>query len=166
MTTRTLVILRHAKTERGDDVADLDRPLTERGHADAGMAGAWLSAHGYRPDLVLCSPARRGRQTWHGVAIALNRADAPEVRYEPAIYTGNADEVLELIRSVPDAFCCALLVGHNPALSAMSTDLDPRAARDSDGLSTCGIAVHEIDGAWSDFRPGGARLVAAHTARA
>ena len=166
MTTRTLVVLRHAKTVQSDDMVDLDRPLTERGHADAGMAGAWLSSHGYRPELVLCSPARRTRQTWHGIAIALERTDAPEVRYEPAIYTGGLPEVLGLIRSVPDGYATVLLVGHNPTLSTLTATLAPDATRDSDGLRTCGLAVHEVDGAWTDTGPGTARLVASHTARA
>jgi phosphohistidine phosphatase len=166
MTIRTLVILRHAKTERSDDLVDVDRPLTERGHADAGVAGAWLSTHGYRPDLVVCSPARRARQTWHGVAIALERTDAPEVRYEPLIYTGDMDDAYDVIRSVPDEFVMVLLVGHNPALSMMSASLDPQASSDSDGLRTCGLAVHALDGSWEQLRPGTAQLVAAHTARA
>jgi phosphohistidine phosphatase len=166
MATRTLVILRHAKTERSDELADVDRPLTERGHADAGMAGAWLSAHGYRPELVVCSPARRTRQTWHGIAIALDRADAPEVRYEPVIYGGDVDDVVELIRGVPEGFGTVLVVGHNPTVSMVSAALDPLASRDSDGLRTCGLTVHTVDGSWADLRPGAARLLAAHTARA
>jgi phosphohistidine phosphatase len=166
MTTRTLVVLRHAKTVQSDELVDLDRPLTERGHADAGMAGAWLSSHGYRPDLVLCSPARRTRQTWHGIAIALERSDAPDVRYEPAIYTGGVPEVLGLVRSVPDEYATVLLVGHNPTLSTLTAALAPDASRDSDGLRTCGLAVHEVDGVWTDAGPGTARLVASHTARA
>ena len=166
MTTRTLVILRHAKTVQSDELVDLDRPLTERGHADSGMAGAWLSAHGYRPDLVLCSPARRTRQTWHGIAIALERSDAPDVRYEPAIYAGGVPEVLGLVRSVPDEYATVLLVGHNPTLSTLTAAHAPDASRDSDGLRTCGLAVHEVDGDWKNAGPGAARLVASHTARA
>lgn len=164
--TSTLVILRHAKTERSEELVDIDRSLTERGHADAGAAGAWLSAHGYGPELVVCSPARRTRQTWHGLAIGMNRTEAPEVRYEPVVYGGDGEDVLDLLRSVPDGFGTVLLIGHNPALSMLSAALDPEAARDSDGLSTCGLAVHEVPGPWADLRPGGGRLIASHTARA
>jgi len=163
--TSTLVILRHAKTERAEDVLDIDRSLTERGHGDAGAAGAWLSAHGYRPDIVLCSPARRTRQTWHGIAIALRLTDAPEVRYEPLLYTGNGGDVLELLRGVPDGFGTVLLIGHNPTLSMVSASLDPQASRDSDSLRTCGLAVHEGPGAWTELGPGAGRLLATHTAR-
>jgi phosphohistidine phosphatase len=164
--TSTLVILRHAKTERSEEMVDIDRPLTDRGHADAGAAGAWLSTHGYGPELVVCSPARRTRQTWHGIAIGLHRPEAPEVRYEPVIYGGDRAGVLELLRAVPDGFGTVLLIGHNPTLSMLSAALDPEAARDSDGLRTCGLAVHEVPGPWADLRAGTGRLLATHTARA
>src|SRR5262245_3326223 len=164
---RTLVILRHAKTERGEGLRDLDRTLTERGHADATAAGAWLASHGYRPDLVLCSPARRTRQTWHAVAVGVAPSGAsPVVRYEPVLYQSGADEVFDLLQEVPPEHVVALLVGHNPTVSLLSAMLDPDATRDSDGLSTSGIAVHEWDGSWSDCRPGIGSLVASHTARA
>jgi phosphohistidine phosphatase len=163
---RTLVILRHAKAERPSGVADVDRPLTERGHADAAAAGVWLVSRGYAPDLVLCSPAKRTRQTWHGVAMALTGAGAPEVRYERALYADGVTKVLKLLRSVPDEAGTVLLIGHNPTVSMMSALLDRSGAGDSDGLRTSGIAVHELDGGWSDYAPGAAALVATGTARA
>jgi phosphohistidine phosphatase len=166
MTRRTLVILRHAKAERPAGTADLDRPLTERGHADAAAAGAWLAARGYPPDVVLCSPARRTRQTWHGVAVALAGSKAPEVRYERDLYYSGTDQMLGLVRSVPDEALTVLLIGHNPAVSLLSAALDPAAARDSDGLRTSGIAVHGLEGDWSTYGPGAAPLLATETARA
>jgi phosphohistidine phosphatase len=162
---RTLVILRHAKAERPAGVADIDRRLTGRGHADAAAAGAWLAAHGYTPDLVLCSPAKRTRQTWHGVALALT-ARAPEVRYESGLYEDGVREALELLKGVPDEIGTVLLVGHNPTVSLLSALFDRAADRDSDGLRTSGIAVHTRDGDWSDWRAGSAPVVASATPRA
>jgi phosphohistidine phosphatase len=180
---RTLIIVRHAKAERPGDVADLDRPLTERGHADSSAAGAWLTARGYRPDLVICSPAKRTRQTWHGIAVALSKQPAepggtdapaggapqrpagPLVRYEPALYDSRAEEILRVVRALEPGFHTALLIGHNPTMSNLSAMLDPGAGRDSDGLRTGGIAVHRLDGTWDTCGPGRAHLVAGHTAR-
>src|SRR5690348_3489430 len=159
----TLVILRHAKAERPTGGADHERPLTERGHADASLAGTWLSAHGYRPDLVVCSPARRTRQTWHGVAMALEQDTAPLVRYEPVVYEGDANEILAVLRSVDPAMHTVLLVGHNPTVSTISALLGGDSV-DSDGLRTTGLAVHEVP-TWADLRRGAAPLVASHTAR-
>jgi phosphohistidine phosphatase len=147
-------------------MADIDRPLTARGHADAAAAGAWLASRGYAPDLVLCSPSKRTRQTWHGVAVALAGSRAPQVRYETGLYDDGISEALELLRSVPDGVGTVLLIGHNPTMSMLSAILDRAADRDSDGLRTSGIAVHELDGDWSAYAPGAASLVATETARA
>jgi phosphohistidine phosphatase len=164
MTERTLVLMRHAKADRPMGVADEQRPLTARGHADAAAAGAWLARGGLRPDLVICSPAKRTRQTWHGVAVALASGSAPTVRYDPDLYEGGPERLLALVREVDDGVRTVLLVGHNPSVSMLSSLLDPGAQADSDGLRTCGLAVHRAV-AWADFGHGVGALAAVHTAR-
>ncbi len=174
MTSRTLVILRHAKAANPIGVADADRPLTDRGYADAEAAGVWLGHSGLNPDLVLCSPAKRTRQTWHGVALGLSEAGmaegtddgpaSPTVRYEYPIYAASARTLLATVRAAGDAGTI-LLIGHNPGLSELSATLDPDRA-DPEGLRTAGIAVHTVTGAWVDLGPGEARLSTSHTARA
>lgn len=168
VTERSLVLLRHAKAEPAAGTPDIDRRLTSRGHADAAAAGAWLGSQGHRPGLVICSPARRTRQTWHAVALAAEfppggGATAPTVRYEPSVYGGSAAELLGLIRAVPDEVSSVLLIGHNPTISQLSVLLDPDAGVDSDGLRTSGIAVHKVSGPWAGC--GRATLAASHTAR-
>ena len=163
MTERTLVLLRHAKADHPAGVPDQQRPLTARGHADAGAAGAWLARGGLRPDVVICSPAKRTRQTWHGVALAL-AGDPPPVRYEPAVYDGGTQDLLDLVRGVDDAARTVLLIGHNPGVSLLSGLLDPDAPTDSDGLRTSGLAVHRAP-RWADFGRGAGVLAAVHTAR-
>jgi phosphohistidine phosphatase len=163
MTERRLVLLRHAKAERPAGLADADRPLTDRGHADAGSAGAWLSTHGYLPDLVICSPAKRTRQTWHGIAVAL--AEPPAVHYEREAYAGGPEDLLSVVQAVPDEVQTVLVIGHNPAVSDLSALLDPSGAGDSDGLRTCGLAVHDIPGTWAECGVAAAPLAAVHTAR-
>jgi phosphohistidine phosphatase len=163
MTVRTLVLLRHAKAKRPDGVSDVERALTPRGHADAGAAGAWLAAQGLRPDLVLCSPARRARETCHAVRVALGGDLA--VRYDPWLYDAGAREILDAVRATDGDVTVLLVVGHNPAVSTLSAKLDPAGDAD-DGLRTAGLAVHRLEGAWSDFGPRRAPVALAHTARA
>ena len=169
MTARTLVLLRHAKAETPGERPDADRHLTERGRADADAAGSWLADEGLRPDLVLCSPATRARQTWHGVAVALAQADpggaAPDVRYEPALYEGGRTEVIDLLRGVAEGTSTVLVVGHNPTMSDVSLLLRPDADPDAAGLKTAGMAVHRADGPWSQTEPGGMPLIGEHTGR-
>lgn len=169
-TGRTLVLLRHAKAEPPDDRPDIERPLAARGRRDAGAAGDWLAAQGLRPDLVLCSPAVRTRQTWHGVAVGLADSDpaggAPEVRYEASLYDGGRTELVDLLRAVPDAVGTVLVIGHNPTVSDVSVLLRPDSrATGGDVLPTCGLAVHRPSRPWSETEPGSAELVRQHTAR-
>jgi phosphohistidine phosphatase len=170
MTGRTLVLLRHAKAETPGDGRDFDRPLTTRGHNDADAAGAWLAAHKLRPDLVLCSPAARTRQTWHGVAVAMATAEpaggAPEVHYEHGLYDGGRTELVDLLRAVPDTVATVLVIGHNPTVSDVSLLLRPDTPEVMTGLRTCGLAVHRPAGEWSATEPGSAEITQQHTARA
>ena len=66
-----------------------------------------------RPQLVLCSDARRARETLEGVVPGL---DTPEVRFEDGLYAASAESLLERLRSLPDDIEEVLLVGHNPGL--------------------------------------------------
>jgi phosphohistidine phosphatase len=157
-----LVILRHAKAQNPAGVKDMDRPLTVRGYADAAAAGVWLSQQGYEPDLVLCSPSRRTRETWHGVALAL--ATKPQVRYDAQIYSGSADDLLDLVAALDDDVATVLLIGHNPSLSRLSALLDSDHV-DPDGLRTAGVAVHTWEGSWVECGSRTAALSTSYTAR-
>ncbi|KAB1933792.1 histidine phosphatase family protein [Micromonospora sp. ALFpr18c] len=170
--TRTLVLLRHAKAEQGSDAADdANRSLSARGDADAAAAGAWLAHHGLLPDVVICSTARRTRQTWHGVAMGMTGSPpeggptgpSPTVRYEPGAYDAHPEELLALVRTVDPAARTALLIAHNPGISLLSAYLDPEGT-DEEGLRTAEVAVHTGTVGWAEFGPG-ASLTARHTAR-
>ena len=169
MTARRLVILRHAKAETPGDRPDFERRLTRKGQADAAAAGSWLAAEGLRPDVVICSPATRARQTWHGVAMALAEADpdgpAPEVQYEQVLYDGGRTEVFDLLRVVPDGTATVLVVGHNPMMSDVSLLLRPDGDPDDSGLKTAGMAVHEAEGSWAQTEPRSMPVVKEHTGR-
>jgi phosphohistidine phosphatase len=170
---RTLVLLRHAKAEPArDDAPDVERPLSARGHADAAAAGAWLARHTLLPDVVLCSATRRTRQTWHGVAMGMTGSppeggptgSSPVVRYEAAAYQARPEDLLDLVRGVPDDAGTVLLVAHNPGISLLSALLDPDRA-DPDGLRTTDLVVHRPSTRWAALAPGGAPITTRHTAR-
>jgi phosphohistidine phosphatase len=171
MSARTLVLLRHAKSEIPGEKPDFDRRLTERGERDADAAGAWLADERIHPDLVLCSPAARTRQTWQGVSIALAAArpggGAPEVRYERDLYSGGRTEIFDLLRKTPETVRTILIVGHNPTMSEVSIMLIPDEQWDGRQveLRTSGLAVHRLPGPWSTAEPGSMTLIERHTAR-
>ncbi len=61
---RRLLLLRHAKSAWDDPgMADRDRPLAPRGLRDAALMAAEIQRRGLHADRILCSPARRTRET-------------------------------------------------------------------------------------------------------
>lgn len=169
---RTLVLLRHAKAEPPGEAPDVRRPLATRGHADAAAAGAWLAKHELLPDVVVCSAARRTRETWHGVAMGMtgsppeggSAGPAPVVRYEADAYEAHPEDLLALVRRVDPGARTVLLVAHNPGISLLSALLDPIRA-DQDGMRTSDVVVHRLQGDWADLDRGRAPITARHTAR-
>jgi len=156
-TTRTLIVLRHAKSD-WPDVPDEERPLAKRGRRDAPRIGQWLRDRGYRPDVVVCSPARRARQTWKLVAPELG--GSPDVRFEPRAYGASAMTLLYLIRELPGQYRTALLLGHNPGLEELTASLaGGDGPRPEIRLPTAGVAVLEFAGDWPGLTPGQARLL-------
>jgi phosphohistidine phosphatase len=110
---KRLYLLRHAKTEQADKdtPADASRALTERGRRDAPKVGRAMRAKDYLPDLILCSPSTRTRQTLDLANAELHSAAA--VEFVNAIYAASAVRLLALFRSLPD-IRAPLIVGHNP----------------------------------------------------
>ena len=164
--THRLLLLRHAKAEHGLDVSDAQRPLTTHGRAQSVQVGAALVEAGLVPDLVLCSPSVRTRQTWQ---LALSRLPTePEVRFPDELYDAGVEQVMAAVRGVDEAARVVLVVGHEPAMSRTATTLaglgsdEATYARVRLGVPTAASSVSAVLGAWADLAPGSARLTRLH----
>lgn len=170
-TTRTLVLLRHAKSDWPADVPDHERPLADRGRRDAPAMGRWLREAGYRPDRVACSTALRTRQTWELVRGELH-ADPP-TEFEPQLYGATVHELLDVITRTPDDVGTLLVIGHNPGLEYLSLNLAADAASEESEeydrmrtkFPTAAAAVFTWSGGWDQVASGAARLVRFMTPR-
>src|SRR5882757_9612204 len=114
---RTLLLLRHAKSDYPPGVADHERPLAPRGEREAKLAGDWLRAHAPAVDAVLCSTATRTRQT-----LARTRIDAP-VNYVERLYDSRPGVVIEEINGVAPEVETLLVIGHEPTTSSLALGL-------------------------------------------
>jgi phosphohistidine phosphatase len=157
---RRLILLRHAKSA-WPDVADHERPLAGRGRRAAPAAGRWLRESGHVPDLVLCSTARRARETWQLAEEELGAH--PRTTFEDRVYGASAAELLELARQTPPGVRSLMIVGHEPSMSALTLELadDDGAApldRVRTKFPTAAIAVLAFTGSWPELGPGQARL--------
>jgi len=161
-TNRTLVLLRHAKSDWPEDVADHERPLADRGRRDAPVMGRWLREAGYRPDHVVCSTALRTRQTWELVRDGLDVDPATE--FEPRVYGASVQELLDVIGGAPASAGTLLVIGHNPGLEYLALTLAGNAPSDErermhHKFPTAAVAVFEWSGGWDQAASGSARLV-------
>jgi len=158
---RRLIILRHAKAEQVPGKEDRDRALTERGERDARRAGEVLGGMGLVPDLVLCSPAKRTRQTAE-LALAEFAPDAP-VYHERELYLATPEELLAVVQRTDPDVATLLLVGHNPGVHSLFLGLSGTGPDADPGFPTCALAVLETEVAWEHLWPGEARTVARWT---
>jgi phosphohistidine phosphatase len=150
----TLSLLRHAKSSwKNPTIPDHDRPLNSRGKADAPLMGKAMAKHGLVPDLVLCSTARRTRDTLDLVLPELKAE--PKIVYEDGLYHGTPQEMLAILQNVPASASQVLLVGHNPELESFALDLigsGPKQMKDrlEAKLPTAGlIVIRFLTGSWS-----------------
>jgi phosphohistidine phosphatase len=156
-----LLLLRHAKSSWDDpSLADRDRPLAPRGHRAAERMADHLRSDVPHPDLVLCSPALRTRETLDRMSKAF--VDA-EVIVDDELYGAGEDVLLEQIRTVDDRFETVAVIGHNPGIHDLAIALAESGAelgRMGAKFPTGALAVLAFDGPWRDVSPGGGLLEA------
>lgn len=142
---RRLILLRHAQAapaSLGDFSieADMARPLTADGQAAALRCGQWLAAQGLHPDAIVCSPARRTRQTLDAVLTACRQTQG-QPSFCPDIYEAQPEALLARIQQTEPQHRTLLLVGHNPGISLLARQLDPLAMALDAGFDPGSIAV-------------------------
>jgi phosphohistidine phosphatase len=157
--THRLLLLRHDKSSWDDPgLADHDRPLAKRGRRAAERMGGHLRASGLLPDIVLCSSARRARET-----LLLLALGDREVRIEEDLYGAGERELLDRVRRLPDDQRTAMLVAHNPGMHDLAirlAGLHPTAvtARLREKFPTGALAVFETDEGWAHLAEETVRL--------
>lgn len=127
---RELLVLRHAKSSWDEiGVADHERGLSPRGVKAARKMGEAIAARGWLPDRILCSTARRTRET-----LALARESWPETGSLPlselaGLYLATPSRLLEIVRRQPDEAERLLVIGHNPGLQGFVVRLAAQGDR-------------------------------------
>ncbi len=165
--TRTLILVRHAKSAWGLDLDDRERPLSKRGRQDAAALGEFLATRKLAADLLLCSPAVRAAQTWEHASAA--GARAAERLDDERIYEAMVDELLRVLRQLPDQTRTVIMIGHSPAIPDLVETLAVRQDHAGQRLReawrqmdtkypTSGCAVINYDGDWAGLKPGSAEL--------
>ena len=144
-----IYILRHAKAASPvPGQKDFERPLTQAGKQAAELLGQWLAENGHVPDLIVCSPALRTRQTLEQIARHF-RSDVP-VNFEQALYSEEFEAYANAARSGSEARS-VMIVGHNPTCEEFASALVESGKPDAvsalaSGMKPGALAIVDLPG--------------------
>ena len=110
-TETVIILLRHGSAVASHPNGDRERPLAKGARERIRAVARALASH--VPTRALISPARRTRETFEAFAEEYGTID---VEMDEAIYNASLDTLLSL--PALSAGGTALLIGHNPGISA------------------------------------------------
>ncbi len=133
---KTLLLMRHAKSSWDDPhLADHDRPLNNRGQGDAPKMGQLLNEEEIIPEVILCSSAKRARQTVDYLLQTLEFGG--KIVYSRELYHSGTEDYLEAVRTVDDSVSTVMIVAHNPGMEIGVEEFTGQAV----GMPTAAIAA-------------------------
>lgn len=153
---KRLFLLRHAQA-LSDAPNDKERALSPKGVDDAMTLGRLMAKKSYFPDLVLCSPALRTRQTLDALEEGLGKRhyEQPDI-----LYNGAAGEYLAEIQKASDQYSDVMIIAHNPSIYELvirlgNPDQDHMMQRLSAGYQPATLSVLECTcSSWKDIQFG------------
>jgi phosphohistidine phosphatase len=139
---RELILIRHTKSSWNDfSMPDFDRPIKKERAEDAKEMAAKLKSLKLEPDLIICSPAKRTRQTAEYFYEKL-KYEEDRVQFEKRIYESSAGEIFEVVREVKPEVKTLVLIGHNPSLTNFANFFTKEPI---DEIPTTGVVWLEFD---------------------
>lgn len=158
--SRTLILLRHGKSDWSTDVDDFDRPLKKRGKNASIQVGKWLSSNKRVPDFVVTSPAKRAMQTAE-IACEAMGTRKKDIYSRKHIYLATPEELLYVLEDCPEQAQRVMLVGHNPGLEELLYYLvngSMTIPEDGKLMPTATLAILEMPDTWKNLQSGSAKL--------
>lgn len=162
---RRLYVLRHAKSSWDNPAQeDHDRPLAPRGERAVAALAAHIAAGDIRPEFVLCSSARRTRDTLEGIGVAGER------RIDRRYFEVTCGQLIDDLRQLPAELGSVMVVGHNPTMQMLVLRLTGGYGPHVDGeaathlieierkFPTGALATLSISGPWAELGSGSAEL--------
>lgn len=145
------MILRHAKAVPwGSRPDDFSRPLNDDGNQHAAAVAAWIQKNIEWPEMILCSPSQRTRETLQPI---LELADELEgrTRFLPQVYGAAVSTLINILDHAFAESESVLIVGHNPGLEYMVFE----SIRESEyskikRLATGTLVVIDLEPDWAE----------------
>ncbi|MBN2682790.1 MAG: phosphohistidine phosphatase SixA [Bacteroidales bacterium] len=147
---KQLIIIRHGKAEEYDFInSDFERSLTKKGKQISRDIAEKLGKKGIRFDAIYSSPAFRAIET---AIIFADELGFPfsEIKLKKEIYSGFCSESLqEILQTVENEHNAIAIVGHNPGLTDIASELTGYS--DIYMPKTSVVVIESVAENWTDF---------------
>lgn len=149
---KTLILVRHAKSDWPEETEDFDRPLAEKGITNAKKMAHFLKENNIKIDRFLSSPALRAFSTCE----IFNNEYQIEIEKLPKLYNASENNFESIVVDIADHFDSVALFSHNNGISNFANSM----TEDIVMFPTCGVAGYEIDcDSWSEFHGAKKKLI-------
>ena len=151
-----LFLTRHAKSSWSNPgLADIDRPLNERGKKAAPFMGKLIMDKGEKPELLISSPAYRAFSTAKAFGEAMGLVEN-DIIINRTIYGAGAQQLLGLVQNQDDLHKSIMLFGHNPTFTSFVNFL---TGSNIMNVVTCGVVRIDFEcSSWTEIDFGSGRL--------
>jgi len=116
---KSLIVLRHGKSDQPGGVADFDRPLAGRGKREAVRTGEVFAERDLIPDLIVTSTANRANTTAGLVAEGCGYSG--DIVPTDDLYLPTMAEILATVQNIPEEHARVIIVGHNPGFGMFAS---------------------------------------------
>lgn len=149
---KTLILVRHAKSDWPENTDDFDRPLAEKGYSDAEKMSYFLKAEDIEIEKFYSSPALRAFTTCE----IFNKEYKIEIETIPKLYNSSDTNFENITLGLDDNLSKVAMFSHNNGISNFANSM----SEDMFMFPTCGVAGFEIDcDSWSDFHSANKKLI-------
>ena len=147
---KTLIIVRHAKSSWDfSGIEDIDRPLNDRGKAEAPQMAKRLKEKGIKVDLFVSSPAKRAKKTAKYFAGEYG-LDKKDIVLVDKLYEATVPTFYDVVESLDNKYDTVAVFSHNPGITEFVNTLTHTRI---DDMPTCAVFAVNIDtDNWSSIK--------------
>lgn len=146
---KTLLLIRHGKSDWVAGLSDKDRPLNQRGIMDAHQMGQKLKIQGIIPEFMFVSSAKRTTKTAEILSDYYD-LEKEHVISCPELYLCEVEDIFDTVECLDNEINIASVVAHNPCLSYLASQL---SSLDYVDMPTMGIFIVQFDtDEWDNLR--------------
>ncbi|TXF77435.1 SixA phosphatase family protein [Chryseobacterium sp.] len=152
---KTLILIRHAKSDWPENTEDFDRPLANNGLDDAIRMSKHLKNNNIAIEKFVSSPAVRALNTCK----IFNQIYDLEIKTDPKLYNPSENNFYSAIYDLEDHVNSVAMFSHNNGISNFANMM----TEDIFHFPTCGVAGFQVEcQSWSEFEDARKKLLFFH----